>query len=120
VELAPDLGGEHRFPHWSPDGTRISFRMFLPETDTWETYTVPSLGGVPRRYAVPEGYTTGLSWSPTGERIAYGTSDAIFVAATDAGEDRKLTDTVDPSCLSWSPDGSRIASRRAIPAISST
>jgi TolB protein len=50
-----------------------------------------------------------LVWSPTGERIAFPTFDAIFIGPSDGGEARKLTDALLPSCLSWSPDGTRIA-----------
>jgi TolB protein len=50
-----------------------------------------------------------LTWSPTGEQIAFSTFDAIFIGPDDGGDPRKLTDAVQPSCLSWSRDGRRIA-----------
>jgi Tol biopolymer transport system component/predicted Ser/Thr protein kinase len=106
VALTQDFAGEHRFPRWSPDGTRISFRRSLPES--WEIYIVPALGGAPRRLPTPE-FTGELVWSPSGEQIAFRTPDAIFVGPTEGGGARKLTDAVAPSCLSWSPEGDRIA-----------
>jgi Tol biopolymer transport system component len=107
VSLADDLTGEQRFPRWSPDGASISFRRRLEEG--WETYIVPALGGAPRRFSIPDGFTRGLVWSPSGDRVAYSTFDAIYVGPLDGGEARKIAEVVEPSCLSWSPDGKRLA-----------
>jgi TolB protein len=101
-----DLPGEHRFPRWSPDGTRISFLRSLP--DGWEAYIVPALGGAPRRFPAP-GLMLDLVWSPGGERIAYTKEGAIFVGPADPAEAKKLCDVFSPASLSWSPEGKRIA-----------
>ena len=105
VPLTDELTGEHRFPRWSPDGSRISFHSERP--DAWETYIVPALGGAPRRFPTPD--LLELVWSPNGEQIAYPKEDAIFVGPADGGEARKVSDAFAPSSLSWSPDGKRIA-----------
>ena len=106
VLLTEDLTGRHRLPRWSPDGARISFRRSLPEA--WEIYSIPALGGAPRRFPTPE-YTVELVWSPDGEHVAYPAGDAIFVGTAEGAGARKLMDSVEPWSLSWSSDGNRIA-----------
>ncbi len=108
VALTEDLAGEHRFPQWTPDGTRIAFQSDLHDGSV-DMYVVPALGGAPRRFPTAGYWMEQLVWSPNGELVAYPTASAIFVGPADGGEARKLTDAVDPSCLIWSPDGTRIA-----------
>ena len=105
VPLTEDLAGWHRFPRWSPDGTRISFQS--EDVGGAETYIVPALGGAPRHFPAPGALE--LVWSPNGEQVAYPTWDAIFVAPADGGEAKKLVDAFEPWSLSWSPEGKRIA-----------
>jgi Tol biopolymer transport system component len=106
VGLTEGLSGDHRFPRWSPDGTRISFESVRPDGGT-DTYLIPALGVAPRPLTKPD--MIQLAWSPNGEQIAYSTGEAIFVGPADPGEDRKVSDAYEPSSLSWSPDGKRIA-----------
>ena len=72
-----------------------------------ELFSVPALGGAPRRFPWTGG---ALTWSPDGDTVAYTSDGAIFVApSAGGGEPRKVTDAFQPFLLSWSPDGSQIA-----------
>jgi Tol biopolymer transport system component len=105
VALSGSLSGSHRFPRWSPDGASISFLREVP--NDWETYIVPALGGVPRRFPVPRAFE--LVWSPDGEHVAYLTDNGFFIGPAKGGEARRVGDWPRASCLIWSPDGSRVA-----------
>ncbi len=105
VPLTNELPGEHRYPRWSPDGTRLSFLLETPTS--WGMYIVPALGGAPRPF--PGAHAYELTWSPGGERVAYVTENAILVGSEDGSEARKLTDVSEPWALTWSPDGRRLA-----------
>ncbi len=68
-------------------------------------WTVPVLGGTPRRLGDLAGH--GGAWSPDGQTIAYAKGNAIFLAKSDASEPRQLLMTSGTaSDLRWSPDGS--------------
>jgi eukaryotic-like serine/threonine-protein kinase len=68
-------------------------------------WTVPVLGGTPRRLGNLAGH--GGAWSPDGKRIAYSKGNAIFLAQNDASDPRQLLMTSGTaSDLRWSPDGS--------------
>lgn len=72
--LAPSDGiaGNHRWPQWSPDGSRIAFTAWLGSGQS-EIYVVPALGGVPRRLIQARAgeFVSGIAWSPGGTDIAY-------------------------------------------------
>jgi Tol biopolymer transport system component len=101
------LGG----PDWrdlfdiSPDGSQLLLATFLhgltPEVPLW---TLPVLGGSPRRLGNLEGHSA--AWSPDGKRIAYCKGNEIFLAKSDGSEPRRLLITAGISGdLRWSPDG---------------
>jgi serine/threonine protein kinase/Tol biopolymer transport system component len=70
-------------------------------------WTVPVLGGTPRRLGDLVGHSG--AWSPDREKIAYARGNAIFLANSDASEPRQLLMTSGTaSDLRWSPDGSNL------------
>jgi serine/threonine protein kinase/Tol biopolymer transport system component len=68
-------------------------------------WTVPVLGGTPRRLGNLEGH--GAAWSPDNKSIAYCKGNDAFLANSDGSEPRRLlTAAGTPSNIRWSPDGS--------------
>ncbi len=105
IGLTESFPGNHRWPQWSPDGTRIAFQS------EEAIYVVPALGGVPKRLVEPasEGSIRTPSWSPDGKQIAYTEGRNIYIHPVDGGEPRKIAEAYEPYSLSWSPDGSKLA-----------
>ena len=68
-------------------------------------WSVPVLGGSPRRLGNLEGHAG--AWSPDGKQIAYGKGNEIFVAKSDGGDPHQLLPAGGTaSDIRWSPDGS--------------
>ncbi len=113
IELTQDFPGHHRWPQWSPDGSRIAFQSggsgSLYSRGT--IYVVPALGGIPRRLVEPSPgeWAWSATWSPDGRQLAYGQGNAVYVRPVDGGEPRRIAEVVEPHSLRWSPDGSRLA-----------
>ncbi len=89
----------------SPDGSELLLPTFFhgltPEGPLW---TLPVLGGSPRRLGNLEGHSA--AWSPDGNRLAYCKGNEIFLAKSDGSEPRRLLMTAGISGdLRWSPDG---------------
>jgi serine/threonine protein kinase/Tol biopolymer transport system component len=89
----------------SPDGSELLLPTFLhgltPEGPLW---TLPVLGGSPRRLGDLEGHSA--AWSPDGNRIAYSKGNEILLVKSDGSEPRRLLITAGISGdLRWSPDG---------------
>ena len=78
IPLAEELPGSHRWPQWSPDGSRIAFQTGSG------IFVVPSLGGAPRRFVElePDFATAGLAWSPDGQSIAYAVASRLAAGAS--------------------------------------
>lgn len=114
----------------SPDGARIAYADYNPETDGTDLKLIDSGGGEPRLLlACPDADCTTPTWSPDGTRIAYerithntelnlGSSPTRvwLLSLSESGggtvtSDRPLfSDTqIISSGPVWSPDGSRIA-----------
>ena len=99
-----DLGWRYLYDI-SPDGSELLLPTFLnetsPEAPLW---TLPVLGGSPRRLGDLEGH--GAAWSPDGRSIAYSKGNEIFLVKSDGSEPRRLLVTAGrPGDLRWSPDG---------------
>jgi eukaryotic-like serine/threonine-protein kinase len=72
-------------------------------------WSVPVLGGSPRRLGDTEGQDA--SWSPDGKMMAYGNGRDLFLAKADGTEARKLISTKDSNFIFnfvWSPDGKHL------------
>jgi eukaryotic-like serine/threonine-protein kinase len=97
--LTGDLGGDHEFPRWSPDGSRVSF------VANGAIYVVPSLTGGSPKLTIDHAYTH--SWSPDGKEIVFATEDqrAIKAETLDGGNSRTLVEGMFLHSPSLSPDG---------------
>jgi DNA-binding winged helix-turn-helix (wHTH) protein len=99
---------EHpRIGEASPDGSTLLFTSEGsgkgPADSLW---TYPVLGGSPRRL----GNAVSSTWSPDGERVAYGTANGdIYIARRDGTDARRIASVGGYlKSLAWSPDGSVI------------
>ena len=99
-------------PMWSPDGTKIAFvsesangacGIALMNADGTNKIEVTSLNDSCSDQ-------TGASWSPDGNRLAFGDSNDIYVVNTDGSGRQNLTsdNALADKWPAWSPDGSRI------------
>ncbi|HTT67087.1 MAG TPA: protein kinase [Gemmatimonadales bacterium] len=116
VRLTDDTTMHHRWPRWSPDGTRVAY-----ETADGTIAAVPALGGAPRLLArVPpdSGSITdgppiaGFDWSPDGQRLVYVRKwplGSIYLQSLRGGPPTLLATVPQAHSPSWSPDGSRVA-----------
>jgi Tol biopolymer transport system component len=91
----------------SPDGSQllvVDGRGAPPRGPMW---TLPILGGSPRRLGDIAGETA--AWSPDGKMLAYSNLSDLFVAKADGTEARKLlTVKGDIKNIAWSPDASHL------------
>jgi serine/threonine protein kinase/Tol biopolymer transport system component len=91
----------------SPDGTEllvVDGRGAPPRGPVW---SLPILGGSPRRLADIEAETA--AWSPDGKMLAYSNLSELFVARADGTEARKLlTAKGDIKNVTWSPDSTHL------------
>lgn len=75
-------------PAWSPDG-----RLLAVSRGTEGIFVVSAAGGRARRLPIDVQMEIGvgnLAWSPDGTRIAYATTEALYVADVDGGPVRKV------------------------------
>ena len=91
----------------SPDGSEllvVDGRGAPPRGPLW---SIPILGGSPRRLGDTEGETA--AWSPDGKMLAYSNLSNLFVAKADGTDARKLlTVKGDIKNVTWSPDNSHL------------
>ena len=90
----------------SPDGRQAAFTTH----DT--VYVVDLAGGDARPITTEPGFAWSVSWSPTGEWLAYakfhGETSVIQLLRPDGSEEREIsarTETDEANAPSWSPDG---------------
>jgi TolB protein len=103
VLIATGLSEDHRWPRWSPDGSRLAFMA------NKAIHVIPALGGVPQLLVSLGDIGGQPSWSPDGTHVAYADSAGISVVAVTGGTPRRVIHTLEAHSPSWSPDGRRIA-----------
>ena len=114
-------GGGLYPPVWSPDGQRLAFtahEVSPPASGRTEPqdriiYTVRLDGSELSRIGEA---TTLPTWSPGGERVAFGLEDVVYTIRYDGTDRREVLDDVRTNEVSWSPDGSKLllASNRGV------
>jgi serine/threonine protein kinase/Tol biopolymer transport system component len=104
--------GLYRSLALSPDGTRVAFERADPQNQGIRNIWLYEFArGVTTRFTFDSGWDSGLTWSPDGSRIAYGSLRGDFFdlyqkTSNLAGEEELLLKSGNhkvPS--SWSPDG---------------
>jgi Tol biopolymer transport system component len=110
---------------WSPDGSRIAFRLFHDEAGIWlmdrDGSNLHRLVELPLDQEPDLPFLDAVDWSPDGTRIAYtypydDVRSPLYVVDVEDGKVTNLTG-LDPDrgvtrALAWSPDGSRLAFAR--------
>ncbi len=109
--VVPNTKGVALYPPvWSPDGQRLAFtahEVSSPASGRSEPqerilYTVRLDGSEPSRIGEA---TTLPTWSPDGERLAFGLDDGVYTIRFDGTDLRELLDDFRANEVSWSPDG---------------
>ena len=119
---APVSGGESQpFPvpfhntrifDISPDRSEFLIAPFTQRSSGLPFWTMPVVGGAPRRLGNIAG--DDAAFSPDGTRIAYLTQNGIYVCSRSGTDVKKLASLLNPSWeLSWSPDGKVLRFRQA-------
>jgi Tol biopolymer transport system component len=108
VMLTGDLAGNHDWPKWSPDGSRL---MFV--ADNSGIYVIPSFGGGAARRVLqssqPGVLLLSASWSPDGKSIGFTDATGLRVQSVDGGAPRLVAAGSAFHAPVWSPDGQFIA-----------
>lgn len=115
-------------PEISPDGNTIIYQrnQFDVMTDRRFTnlWSISFSGEEHRPLTSGKNNYGNVAWSPSGDRIAYTSSEEgsnqIFVRWMDTGVSTSITNlTESPGNLSWSPDGSKLLFSKFVPGTSS-
>jgi eukaryotic-like serine/threonine-protein kinase len=91
----------------SPDGSVLLMNTAQGTSLDGPLWSVPVLGGSPRRLGSIEGHAG--AWSPDGKSLVFSKGNELFVARNDGSEPRKILTTMGTSSdLRWSPDASHL------------
>ena len=89
----------------SSDGSALLMNTARGTSLDGPLWSVPVLGGSPRRLGNLEGHAG--AWSPDSKQIAFGKGNEIFVAKSDGGDPHRLLPAGGTaSDIRWSPEGS--------------
>jgi len=89
----------------SPDGSSLLMNTARGTSLDGPLWSVPVLGGSPRRLASLDGHSG--AWSPDGKQIAFCKGNEIYVASSDGGQPHLLFAAGGtPADIRWSPHGS--------------
>ena len=106
---------------WSPDGTRIAFRLFNDEPGIYvmdaDGRNLSRLVDLPVDAYLMMSFSEALDWSPDGTRIAYTllATSAIYVVNADGRPPEPIDLGIQAHrSVAWSPDGSKLAFTRLI------
>ena len=115
----------HRYPRWSPDGTKIAFTRYMDKENiqfTSELFIMNADGTDPQRLTDNKVADIDSSWSPNGQRIAYTSVQngvyQVYIVEVSTRAVTQLTGIDDETVSTspdWSPDGTQIAFERFIP-----
>ena len=87
----------------SPDQSEILFAPFTLRTDQLPLWSMPLVGGAPRR--VGDLVVNDAVFSRDGTRIAFANPSGVFLANRDGSGVRQLAALPDCGGIGWSPDG---------------
>jgi serine/threonine protein kinase/Tol biopolymer transport system component len=88
----------------SPDGASLLVSEEPTLTSKGPLWSLPVLGGSPRRLGSTVGYDG--AWSPDGQMLVYANDKELFLARADGTEPRTLVSMPDGvGAPAWSPDG---------------
>ena len=100
---------------WSPDGNRIVYSLILRDfrgNEVERKYWVASVDGSSSHQLTDVvsrwWWSSGVGWSPDGERIAYRVGEELWVAEADGSGARQLVNNIREDFW-WSPSGRWIA-----------
>ncbi len=95
IPLTEGVSGHHRWPKWSPDGSRIAFQTL--GSSGWSINVVPSLGGIPTPLVRPDSAggqgAHSPAWSPDGSAIAYVVDRSLYTRPLAGGKRRNSSIT---------------------------
>ncbi len=98
-------------PSWSPDGQQLAFS--LGENEPGNLYLLGLADAAPRKLTEST-RATGVTWSPSGNIIAYtnwpskGTDTTLHLLSVDGKCDAEIPGLVNVWSPTWSPDGKRL------------
>ena len=100
------------FPEWSPDSSQIAFSATAFEDEGYfsQIRTVGKRGGDERIWAISNCFSTPVTWSPDGRKMAYLSgcekqqyADELWMIDTTHPVPIRLLDGVNIMSLQWSP-----------------
>lgn len=120
IDVAPATGANNRAPRWSPDGKKLVFVWFDPETSQARFYTVGQDGKNLTKildFGAVSVLPGALAWSPDGKQLAFSSIDGglYIVNADGTGLQNVTPGTIKTTGGTgdvwprWSPDGKKLA-----------